>query len=195
MTTSPGTDRKPTAADRREQVLEAAIHEFAVYGYHGAKTAEIARRAGISQPYIYALFEDKKTLFLACQDRVREDIRAAFSAASRSHSAATVEESLAIMGRGYRGLLANQDAPRCQLQGYAASDDPQIREHMRRGYVEIFEFVRRVTGADDPTVARFMATGMLLNLGTVLGLPDSYAFAFVDVPAGAAAADTGELYS
>jgi AcrR family transcriptional regulator len=176
MRADPVAGERGTAQQRREQVLQAAIHEFAVYGFHGATTAAIAQRAGISQPYIYALFRDKKNLFLACQDRVREDIRAAFTAASRP--AATVDEELAIIGRAYHGLLANPDAPRCQLQGYAASADPEICEHMRRGYMEMFDLVQKMTGADNPTVARFMATGMLLNLGTVLDLPDSYAFAF-----------------
>jgi AcrR family transcriptional regulator len=173
MPSSSGSDQRATADERREQVLEAAIHEFAAYGLHAAKTAAIAKRAGISQPYIYALFEDKKTLFLACQERVRRQIRDAFTAAWRP--AESLEESLQAMGRRYRELLVNPDAPRCQLQGHAASADPEIREHMRRGFMEVFDLVERLTGADRATVARFMATGMLLNLGSVLELPEEYA--------------------
>ncbi len=59
------TVSRQSAEERREQVLEAATHEFAQRGYHGAGTAAIAERAGISQPYIYALFPNKKELFLA----------------------------------------------------------------------------------------------------------------------------------
>lgn len=165
---------KATAEVRREQVLDAAIHEFAVHGLHAAKTADIAKRAGISQPYIYALFEDKKALFLACQERVRQQIREAFTAAYRPTG--SLEETLQLMGRRYREMLTNPDAPRCQLQGHAASADPEIREHMRRGLMEVFDLVERLTGADRPTVARFMATGMLINVGTVLDLPEEYAF-------------------
>ncbi|MGI8333824.1 TetR/AcrR family transcriptional regulator [Actinomadura scrupuli] len=163
---------RPTADQRREQVLEAAIHEFAEHGYHAAKTAAIAKRAGISQPYIYALFPDKKTLFLACQEQVREQIRDAFTAAWRP--AASPEESLTLMGGRYRTLLANPDAPRCQLQGHAASADPEIRAAMRAGFMEVFDLVRKLSGADRGTVSRFMATGMLLNLGSVLELPADY---------------------
>jgi AcrR family transcriptional regulator len=170
-----GTAHRPTAEERRDQVLEAGIHEFAEFGYHAAKTAAIAKRAGISQPYIYALFDDKKTLFLACLQRVREQIRDAFCVAW--DSAGSVEESLTNMGMNYRKVLTNPDAPRCQLQGYAASADPDIRDFMRRGYMEIFELVTELTGADRATVARFMATGNLLNVGAVLDLPDDYVFA------------------
>lgn len=168
-----GSESRTTADERREQVLDAAIHEFAVHGLHAAKTAAIAKRAGISQPYIYALFDDKKTLFLACQARVREQIRAAFTAAWRPTE--TPEQSLLLMGRNYRSLLANPDALRCQLQGNAASADPEIRAHMRDGFMEVFDLVARLSGADRSVVARFMATGMLLNLSSVLELPEGYA--------------------
>jgi AcrR family transcriptional regulator len=169
------TGQRATAEDRRDEVLEAAIHEFAEFGFHAAKTANIAKRAGISQPYIYALFADKKALFLACLGRVRVQIRDAFCAAWQP--GATLEESLTNLGRNYRTVLINPDAPRCQIQGYAASSDPDIREFMRRGYLEVFDLVRELTGADQPTVARFMATGNLLNVGALLGLPDEYTFA------------------
>src|SRR5262245_7557434 len=106
---------RTTAAERRDAVLEAAIHEFAEYGYQAAKTAEIAKRAGISQPYIYALFPDKKQLFLACLQRVREQIRDAFNAAWQPGE--SLAESLTNMGRNYRKVIANPDAPRCQMQG------------------------------------------------------------------------------
>jgi len=167
--------QRATAEERRDQVLEAGIHVFAEYGYHAAKTADIAKRAGISQPYIYALFDDKKTLFLACQERVRGYIREAFSAAYRQ---AAPGEELATMGRSYRELLRNQDAPRCQLQGHAASADPDIAAAMREGFITIFEMIQKVTGQDRATVARFMAAGQLLNLGAVLGLPEAYTATF-----------------
>jgi len=153
-----------TAEQRRDQVLEAAIHEFAEFGYHAAKTVSIARRAGISQPYIYALFEDKRTLFLACLQRAGEQIKDAFGTAFER------DGSLA----GYRSALANPDAPRCRLQGHAAAADPRIREFMRSGFIDLSDHLMRLTGADRATVARFMAAGYLLDLGAVLGVPEEY---------------------
>ena len=63
--------------ERRQHVIDAAIETFAAEGYHGASTTMIARRAGISQPYIYALFENKHDLFLAAYREVAE--RSVFS--------------------------------------------------------------------------------------------------------------------
>src|SRR5262249_42141060 len=61
------TRRRRTADERRAQVLEAAIHEFARHGLHQATTAAIAARANVSEPYLFALFRGKKDLFLAAQ--------------------------------------------------------------------------------------------------------------------------------
>src|SRR6266536_5211701 len=62
------TERK-SAEERREQVLDAAIDVFAEHGLSGASTDAIARRAGISQPYLFRLFGTKKELFIASVER------------------------------------------------------------------------------------------------------------------------------
>src|ERR671916_101839 len=56
---------RSTSEERREQVIAAAVKEFAEKGFHATSTGAIAKRAGISQPYIYALFPNKHELFLA----------------------------------------------------------------------------------------------------------------------------------
>jgi len=59
------TTTRHSAAERRDDVLDAALLEFADHGYEGASTEDIARRAGISQPYLFRLFGTKKELFKA----------------------------------------------------------------------------------------------------------------------------------
>ncbi|WP_280299171.1 TetR/AcrR family transcriptional regulator [Nocardia abscessus] len=56
------------AHQRAEEVLTAAMSAFAACGYT-ATTADIARRAGITQPYVLRLFGTKQSLFLAALDR------------------------------------------------------------------------------------------------------------------------------
>ena len=53
---------RKTAEQRRDEILDAALVEFAERGLHGASTEAIARRAGISQPYVFRLFGTKKEL-------------------------------------------------------------------------------------------------------------------------------------
>ena len=50
--------------DRREQVLRIAAEEFAAGGLHGTSAEVIARRAGITQAYVFRMFGTKKALFI-----------------------------------------------------------------------------------------------------------------------------------
>src|SRR5919197_6671720 len=113
------TATRISAEERRDQVIDAAVAEFGERGYHAASTASIAKRAGISQPYIYALFADKRELFRAVHDRVVGEIRAAFDKAARG--SANPEEALEAMGRAYRPLMEDERLLSAQLQCTAAA--------------------------------------------------------------------------
>src|ERR1700749_3408341 len=76
------TRQRMPAAERREMVLEAAVAEFAAHGLAGTSTEDVARRAGISQPYLFRLFPTKKALFLALVERCFRGIEGAFTAAA-----------------------------------------------------------------------------------------------------------------
>jgi AcrR family transcriptional regulator len=168
---SRATSIRQTAEARREQVLDAATHEFATHGYHAASTAAIAREAGISQPYIYALFPNKRELFLAAHARMIDRLRGAFLAAARD--GADPEERLMRMGLAYRPLVAaNHDDLLLQLQGHAAAGDAEIGPEVAGAFKSLFEDVRRASGAGEEEVARFFACGMLINVVTALGLPE-----------------------
>jgi AcrR family transcriptional regulator len=157
------TTQRQTAEERRVAVLEAANVEFAVRGLHGASTDAIARRAGISQPYLFRLFGSKKELFIAviedCHARTLEQFRAAASGKSGA-------EALAAIGDAYaESLESDRTMLQGQLQSYAASvEDPEIREATARGFGRLVDYVETVSGADRVTVAQFFAKGMLMNV-------------------------------
>jgi AcrR family transcriptional regulator len=161
---------RQTSEERQEQVVEAAIREFAERGYEAASTAAIAERAGISQPYIYALFPSKRDLFLAAYDRVQGRIRATFREAARG--AANPEEALERIGMTYPGLIADRYQLLMQLQAYAAAGDPELHGHISSGFRKLADDVAHLSGATPRAVAEFFAAGMLANVTTVLGLPD-----------------------
>ena len=161
---------RQSAEDRREQVLQAAVREFAEQGYHAASTAAIARRAGISQPYIYALFPNKQVLFLAAHDEVIGRIRLRFREAARG--ATDPQDALSRMGQTYPELIGDRFALLLQLQSYAAAADPEIRAHVAAGFRALADEVREVSGATPHELAAFIAGGMLANVTTALGLQD-----------------------
>ena len=180
MTRREATARlRQTAEERREQVVEAAIREFAEAGYAAASTAAIAERAGISQPYIYALFPSKRDLFLAAHDRVIGRIRASFREAARGEPDPC--GPLHQMGHTYPELIADRYELLMQLQCYAAAGDPEIRRHVAHSFQALADDIGRLSGASAREVAEFLAAGMLANVTTILGLPQIFEPLWIDL--------------
>lgn len=157
------TTTRQTAEERRETVLEAARHEFAHHGLHGASIDAIARQAGISQPYVFRLFGSKKGLFLAvneaCFARTLDTFRAAAAGTSGT-------DALRAIAEAYSGLIeSDRSMLQGQLQAYAASvEDDDVRASTALGYGRLVDYVETVSGADRQTIAGFFAKGMLMNV-------------------------------
>lgn len=160
------TPRK-TAEERREEILDAALTEFAQHGFEGASTDAIARTVGISQPYLFRLFGTKKGLYLASAERCLSDTHETFRAVSEGLSG---DEALEAIGTAYKRMIA-EDPRRlqAQMQGYAASDDADVREVMRSGFGRLVELVES-KGVSGERVVEFFAIGMLINVMTSMGL-------------------------
>jgi AcrR family transcriptional regulator len=75
-----GTRLVPRAV-REQQMLDVAGDVFAERGYHPASMDEIAERADISKPMLYAYFGSKDGLYSAYMKRVGADLLAAMDAA------------------------------------------------------------------------------------------------------------------
>jgi AcrR family transcriptional regulator len=152
---------RKTADERREEILVAALEEFGEHGLHGTSTDSIARRAGVSQPYLFRLFGTKKELYLEVVRRCLRDTLTLFQEASAGKHG---EEALDAIGRAYVELLRDRTRLRLQMQAYADCDDPEVREAVREGYGRLVEHAEGLTGGDTERVRDFFAFGMLLNV-------------------------------
>ena len=161
-----------SSEERRDQLIDAAVTEFAATGFHATSTTAIAKRAGISQPYVYALFPNKHELFLAANVRVVDRIRTAFAEAARGLP--TPEERLDAMGHAYMELLEHREEIMFQHQANAAAGDPALREHVRSEFMRLVDDVGRLSGAPEEDVWMFMAKGMMLNVVAALDLPERF---------------------
>jgi AcrR family transcriptional regulator len=160
-----------SAEERREAVLDAALVEFAECGYTGTSTENIARRAGISQPYLFRLFGTKKQLYIASVARCFRETLEAFQRAAEGLRG---EEALHAIGAAYMEQLERDKVwLRAQMQAYAACEDDDVRAAVRAGYGDLVAYVRRVSGADGPTIWNFFATGMMLNVMASLELTNA----------------------
>lgn len=155
--------------ERRKDVIDAALIEFGRFGYVGTSTSMIAARAGIRQPYIYALFENKRELFLTCHDVLIERILETFRSVALPED--PPYERLRKMGHSYVALVHNDHRVLCHLQIFAAAGNDDLKDSIRKGFDYLFDSLESISGATRPEVARFFASGMLINALSALDEP------------------------
>ena len=163
MTTMP----RLTAAARRETVLEAASVEFAAHGYEGTSAETIARRVGISQPYIFRLFGTKRNLFEAAVRRCLIEPLEVFEHAAAGKQG---QEAFEAIAAAHAELLHEGGRLVGRVQSSGACDDPETREIVREGYGKLVAFVERVSGLPPDQVADFLGRALLNDLITALEL-------------------------
>ena len=164
-----------SAEERREAVILAATREFGARGYAGTSVQTIAEQVGVSQPYLFQLFDTKKDIFIAAVQTCFQRATSVFVAAAAEAKKETSEPALILeaMGHEYLEMLRDRDMLRLQLQAYAACDDPDIQRVVRDEWTNLYETVARVSGADEAALHSWFAEGMLLNVAASIGDLDS----------------------
>lgn len=122
---APPQSARRTSAETREKILDAAVAEFGAKGFAGARTAEIAARAGVNQQLIAYHFGGKQGLLA--------ELRARWAATEGTIRPAT---SLADSVRAYLDLtLDRPDWSRLvvwRALGDASDSPPEEQsEHLR----------------------------------------------------------------
>lgn len=167
-----------SAEERRESVVRAAMEEFGRGGYYGTSTEAIAKRVGVSQPYLFRLFPGKRAIFLAAAERCVEETIGMFVEATEGLEG---EEALHAMAEAYSQLIADQpEKLQMQLQVYVtvaaaeAAGDHEFGEMVRKGWLEIWDTVHLPLGADIGETTTFLAYGMLINTLVGMGFPPGH---------------------
>ncbi|MBO0870723.1 MAG: TetR/AcrR family transcriptional regulator [Micromonosporaceae bacterium] len=178
--TVPGPRRLPRAI-REQQMLDAAVAAFSASGYHEASMDDIAARAGISKPMVYAYLGSKEELFLACLHREATRL---IEAMVRSAAPDLAPEEQLLRGlRSFFGFVAEHRAGwrvlYRQARGPFAAELATIRSRM----VEVAAGLLRRAGVPagrDVTVLAYALVGACESLADWLVDND-------DEPAGAVA--------
>lgn len=177
---TPATGARLPAAERRRELVEAALRVFSTGSYAGATTAEIAREAGVSEPILYRHFASKRDLYFACLEDAWLRIRA------------RIESSIEELGpaEGWRamGPATMREVkilvPSLWMQAITeAGEDAEIRRYVRGHMREVHDFfadVLRRVQADggihpdrDPEAEAwiFVAGSLLVSIADRLGGP------------------------
>ena len=152
--------------DRRELILDAALSVFGDHGYVGATTDQVARAAGVSQPYVVRMFGTKERLFLEALDRAVTRLRKAFRAAiADTDSPMGVHERV---GRAYVDLVKDRGLLLTMMHAFVLGSDPVIGRASRECFLGIYVLMRDEAGFSPEDVHDFLAQGMLIN--TLVGL-------------------------
>ncbi|HKB94235.1 MAG TPA: TetR/AcrR family transcriptional regulator, partial [Gaiellaceae bacterium] len=141
------TARMP-AAERRLALVDTAIRLFTESSYRGTTTADIARAAGVSEPILYRHFDSKRDLYLAALDHVWETVRTGWEKTREAwgrklEEATDVCAAVEAIGKGHVSVRS----PKLQLAELwvqalgEASEDPDLRRHLRRHMREVHDFV------------------------------------------------------
>jgi AcrR family transcriptional regulator len=172
------------AADRRKHLIETAIRLFTDGSYRGTTTAEIARAAGVSEPILYRHFASKRDLYLASLEHVWAKTREDWE--RKLEEAADACSAVEAIGKGHVSVRS----PKLQLAELwvqalsEASEDPELRRHLRRHMREVHDFVadliRRGQGQGAIAAERdadseawiMLAGGILGMVGRRVGLLD-----------------------
>ena len=167
-----------SAEERRESVVRAAMEEFGRGGYYGTSTEAIAKRVGVSQPYLFRLFPGKRAIFLAAADRCIQDTIRMFEEAADGLEG---EDAKHAMAEAYSAAIAEQPLRlMMQMQMFLAvaaaeqEGDREFGEAVRAGWMRLWDAVRLPFCADVHDTTEFMAYGMLINCLVALGFPPEH---------------------
>ena len=150
------SDRKAKGqgAERREEILAAAVTLFASEGVHAVSTRQIAQAVGISQPTLYAYFATKDDILNeACQMAFAElSMRVRRALAER----ATGDDDMAVIGREYIRFGREQpDAYRIAFMIESSGGAASAKPHKMAGlgaFQVLRDYVERTFAVDAATV-------------------------------------------
>jgi AcrR family transcriptional regulator len=172
------------AADRRRHLVETAIRLFTEGSYRGTTTAEIARAAGVSEPILYRHFASKRDLYLAALEDVWAKTRESWE--KKLEAATDACDAIEAIGKGHVSVRS----PKLQLAELwvqalgEASEDPELKRHLRGHMREVHDFVADLIrrGQEQGAIAKerdadseawiMLAGGILGMVGRRVGLLD-----------------------
>ncbi len=164
--------RRLSSDERRGQIIRAAFAVFGARGYVGATTDEVAKAAGVSQPYVVRLFGTKESLFVTAMSAAVEHVLAVFRSALAERG--DTEPVARRLGEAYVDLLEVRGLHQTLAHGYLLGSHPVIGPVARDGFAQVWRFIREEAGFDADSARAFIAQGALISTMIGLRLVDEY---------------------
>jgi AcrR family transcriptional regulator len=161
-----------SSEERREQIITAAIAVFGARGYEGTTTDDVARTAGVSQPYVVRLFRSKENLFLEAMQFAFDELMSVFreTLADQADDRPVSKR----IGEAYVDLLNTRGLHQTLSHAWLLGGHPMIGPAARRCFAQVWQFFRDEAGFDADEARMFLAEGMLINVMIGMRLVDDY---------------------
>lgn len=158
------------AAKRREQLLDCAMELFARVGYARATTAELARKAGVTEPIIYRHFDSKKDLFVALIMRTAK--RTLQHWENRLADAADPPERLRRILADNPMTHEGQEGYRVLMQAITEVEDAEVQKAVARHFFDLHKFLARelATAQDERKLTRVFSSELIAWILIDVGL-------------------------
>ncbi|GIP53727.1 MULTISPECIES: TetR/AcrR family transcriptional regulator [Paenibacillus] len=163
-----------TAVNRKADIVSAAIEVFSELGYYRATTAQVAKRANISQPYVFRFFATKEQLLLTAIEVSWTRVIESFRKIVETAPSETLEQ---LLIQEYEGIqMKHQNEMFLQLQAQCIREEA-IQEAMREGFKQVREMVLKafynagIANPEERTML-FLARGMLCNVAVAIEMPE-----------------------
>jgi AcrR family transcriptional regulator len=158
--------------DKKDLIIDGAVAIFAESGYYKATTAQIAKAAGVTQPYVFHFFKNKEALYQAVMDRAFSRVYQVFQEIE-----APPEKLYKAMAHGFIEVMGSHRDEILMLMQSHTIAEPVIREHVTVKFKLLYEAVLsrfERAGLPDPkaNTSKFIGDGMMLTLAEVLKLPE-----------------------
>ena len=141
----PSSPRLP-ATERRDAILRAALPLFAVRGFEGTTTRELATAAGVTEPILYRHFPGKAELFAAVLGGAADRVQATLEAAIEGHASAPAR--MRALADGLESLLsAHEDDFRVMNGAAAVHGSEETVAQVRAAYARLGRFLSKALDA------------------------------------------------
>ncbi len=170
-------------AERKEQIMQAAISIMAEHGLQGTTTRRIAEKVGVTEPALYKYFPGKKDLVLEALDVVGERFYEILSRGAGTEGEIT--ERIYRMSEAYYEFVVKHPEESVLLfEAVTSAHDPDIREALGARMLDFIELLaqmfeegkkRGVVRKDlDTAVAawQILSLGLTLAFASLMGFLD-----------------------
>lgn len=161
-----GSSVEERRAQRREQLLRAAIQVYGEQGYRNATVKAVCEAAGLTERYFYESFSNSEELLVASFQAVMHFLRGELEKAGAGTRGGPVERARAMLNAYYEALERHPQSARVflvEISGVSPAVDQALEASLR----ELGELLARTL---DPRGASGAAHEPLLRAGVVGGV-------------------------